>query len=183
MCSGLPFWSVWRGLGVRAEAAMMQLGGLHWWEEEDWGWRRQQLGQHLKQVVLYAAVDSGGCRLHPASARRRWGECSHSTVALSAPLMVLGDSQRNSAETNKQDSHSYANLFWIWADKMLNIKLDMYQWQFRTALLSSLRPLVVGIFAFALFCHISLILTLTSAAILSIANPSTVSWNQSNQSN
>lgn len=59
-------------MGVRAEAAMMQLGRLHWWEEGDGGWRRrQQLGQHLKQVALYAAVDSGGCRLHPASARRR----------------------------------------------------------------------------------------------------------------
>lgn len=60
------------GVGwVRAEAAMMQLGRLHWWEEEDGGWRRQQLGEHLKRVVLYAAVDSGGCRLHPALARQR----------------------------------------------------------------------------------------------------------------
>lgn len=51
-------------------AAMMQLGRLHWCEGGDGGWMRQRLGQHLKQAALYAGVDSGGCRLRPASARR-----------------------------------------------------------------------------------------------------------------
>lgn len=94
----------------------MQLGRLHWWEEGDGGWRKQQLGQHLKQVVLYAAVDSGGCRLHPASARRRWGECSHSTAAPSALPTALGGSRRNSAETNKH--HSCICAIWFGVEQM-----------------------------------------------------------------
>lgn len=62
------------------------------------GWRRRH-GRRLRQGALCAAVDTAGCRQSRASARQRWGGCSHSIAAPCAQLPAPGDSQRSSAET------------------------------------------------------------------------------------
>lgn len=84
------------------ETAMMMGGGEAGMEGGRKGWGAHAAGRRLRRGAPCAAVDTGGCRLRRASARRRSGGCSRSTAPRCAQRPAQGDSQRNSAkETHK----------------------------------------------------------------------------------